>query len=230
MQRILIIGANRGLGLEFTAQYLAAGAEVLAACREPAKADKLSALEKTAKGRLAITAVDAANTQSVSALAETIGGRAFDLVIANAGIYGPPKQGSADVDFDGWMHTFSVNTLGPLRIAQIVHGALKAGTGKRFVAITSRMGSIGETSSGFIAYRSSKAALNMAMRVLSADWKKDGITTAVLHPGWVRTDMGGPNATLSPEESVTAMRKTIDGLGAEQSGGFFDYDGAPIGW
>ncbi len=228
MRTVLIVGANRGLGLEFARQYLDEGAEVHAVVRKASAADALQALAD--KGSLTIHQGDVADGASMAVLAAAIDGRPIDVAIANAGIYGGPHQSWHDMDYDAFAHTLAVNAMGPLRVAQVAHASLKAGREKKFVAITSQMGSNAGSGGGMLAYRSSKAALNKLMSSLALDWKADGISVIPMHPGWVRTDMGGPNATLSPEESVAGMRKVIDGLSLESSGRFFNHDGSQIPW
>jgi NAD(P)-dependent dehydrogenase (short-subunit alcohol dehydrogenase family) len=228
MTTILIAGANRGLGLEFARQYAADGATVHATAREPAKAEALQTLAQKSGGRVIIHALDVADAASVAALKTALGSVPLDIVIANAGIYGPRLQGWDTMDFDGWAQTMAVNTIGPLRLAQALHPGLKAGQGKTFAAITSKMGSNVASGAGAFAYRASKAALNKVISALALDWKADGLITAAIHPGWVQTDMGGANADLTPPDSVAAMRKTIAGLSPAVSGGFFNYDGEPI--
>lgn len=231
MTTILVTGANRGLGLEFVRQYAADGVHIHAACRNPAKADALNALAATSKGNVKVHAMNVADAASIAACAQALNGVAIDIVINNAGIYGPKSQSAADMDYAGWAETLDVNTMGPLRVAVAFKENLKRGTTRKMVAVTSQMGSIAQGGGrGFYAYRSSKAALNMVINLLANDWREDGITTLALHPGWVRTDMGGPQAPLSPEESVGGMRKVIATLTPAGSGTYLDYAGKPIAW
>jgi len=152
----------------------------------------------------------------------------LDLLIANAGTYGP-KSVMSEHDGEGWLETFAVNTVAPFLLAQSVLERVARAYGK-LVAISTKMGSIEDnTSGGYIAYRSSKSALNSAWRSLAID-NRGRVTCAVLHPGWVQTRMGGSSAPLRPEDSVAGMRRVIEGLGPEQSGRFFGYDGSEIPW
>ena len=216
MPSVLITGANRGVGLEFARQYCRDGWNVIATAREPT--DELEGL------CVRVEEVDMLDLEAVAEFGAKID--ELDLLIANAGTYGPKSVRSAE-DAEGWSDTFTVNTIAPFLLAQSVLPAVKASGGK-LIAISTRMGSIEDNSSGgFIAYRSSKAALNMAWRSLAID---SGVTCAVLHPGWVQTRMGGPSAPISPEQSVSGMREVIARLAPGQSGGFFDYSGAPVPW
>ena len=219
MPNVLITGANRGLGLEFARQYCRDGWTVFATVREPSEE-----LESVC------ARVERVDMMDLDAVAE-LGSRFddLDLLVANAGTYGPKDAANAE-DARGWLDTFSVNTVAPYLLARSVLPLVERSGGK-LIAVSTRMGSIEDNSSGgFLAYRSSKTALNMAWRNLALDAKGRGVTAAVLHPGWVQTRMGGSSAPLQPEESVSGMRRVIEGLQPEDSGGFFGYDGATIPW
>ena len=227
MPAVLISGANRGLGLEFARQYARDGWSVLAGCRRPDEAEALRALG----GEVEVHALDVAEANAVDSFKGALGDRPLDVVIANAGVYGGDHQGKlADLDFDGWLDTFAVNTLGPVRLAAAVADNLKAGTEKKLVAITSQMGSIADSSGGVYAYRSSKAALNMAFRGVALELKPAGITAIVMHPGWVQTDMGGKNAPTTPEKSIAGMRQVIAALTPADAGTFRTFDGKTLPW
>jgi len=217
MPHVLITGANRGLGLEFVRQYKEAGWDIIATARESSPV--LAALG---------VRVEKLEMSSLDAVADF--GERFDrldLLIANAGTYGPREVRDAEAA-RGWTETFVVNTIAPFLLAESVLPAVKAAAGK-LIAISTKMGSIEDnTSGGFIAYRSSKSALNSAWRSLAID--NPGVICAVLHPGWVQTRMGGSSAPLEPEKSVAGMRKVIEGLGPDRSGRFFAYDGAEVPW
>ena len=217
MPSVLITGANRGLGLEFVRQYKHAGWDVVATARETSP--ELDALD------VRVEAIEMGDLDAVAALGSRID--RLDLLIANAGTYGPRDIRDAEAG-RGWEQTFVVNTIAPFLLAQSLIPAVEAARGK-LIAISTRMGSIEDNNSGgYIAYRSSKAALNAAWKSLAID--NPGLVCAVLHPGWVQTRMGGRSAPLSPEESVAGLRKVIEDLGPEQSGGFFDYAGATVPW
>ena len=224
MTTVLITGANRGIGLVFARQYSVDGATVIATCRNPEKAEKLVALG------VQVEQLDVADPASASALAVKLKAAPIDILIANAGYYGPERQDADDADWDGFLETFRVNSLGPLLVAQALKLNLLAGTDKKLVVLTSKMGSIADSSGGHLAYRASKAALNMIAHNLALEWKRHGIKVAILHPGWVKTDMGGSSAPVSTAESVAEMMNRIAELWPGSSGHFLDYQGKEIGW
>jgi NAD(P)-dependent dehydrogenase (short-subunit alcohol dehydrogenase family) len=174
--------------------------------------------------------LDTSNFEACFSLGKKLAGEAIDILINNAGYYGPKRQDADDMDFDGWAYTFAVNTMGPLAVSQALRPNLKRGREKKLITITSGLGSTATTEGGYIAYRASKAAVNNVMRNLSVDWRKDGIIVAVLSPGWVRTDMGGAGAPLSPEQSVTGMREVIAGLTPDDTGKFLSWQGQERPW
>ena len=219
MPTVLITGANRGLGLEFARQYSSDNYDVIATVRD-------SSPELDALG-VRIETLDMADLDAVADFGRRVD--ELDLLIANAGTYGPKSVESAQ-DGSGWLKTFAVNTVAPFLLAQSLLPQVTRTKGK-LIGISTQMGSIADNSSGgFIAYRSSKAALNAAWRSLAIDIRSRGVVAAVLHPGWVQTRMGGPSAPIEPPESVAAMRRLIDGLGPDQSGRFFAYDGTELPW
>lgn len=224
---VLITGASRGLGLEFARQYASQGWRVIATCRQPKTAKALAAL----KGDVRMRVLDVTDPVQVRSLARALKSEAIDLLISNAGIYGPRKQSFGQVDIEAWHQVFHTNVMGPMMIAEALADHVARGERKTIVALTSMMGSISENQSGgSYIYRSSKAALNMVMKGLSLTLKPRKITVVMLHPGWVRTDMGGASAHLGVEESVTAMRRVISGLKPADNGRFFNYDGREISW
>lgn len=228
MSTVLVTGANRGIGLEFVRQYASDGAKVIACAREPDKAKELKQL--AANGDIHLHPLDTSDFKACAALGKQLAGEPIDILVNNAGYYGPKKQSADEMDFDGWAYTFAVNTMGPLALSQALRENLKRGGEKKIVTITSGLGSTATTEGGYLAYRASKAAVNNVMRSLSVDWRKDGITVAVFSPGWVRTDMGGASAPLSPEQSVSGMRKVIAGLTASDSGKFLSWNGEERTW
>jgi NAD(P)-dependent dehydrogenase (short-subunit alcohol dehydrogenase family) len=231
LMRYAITGASRGLGLEFVRQLLNRGDTIEAGVRAPNEARQLQELARSSEGRLRLHALDIADPQSVDAFAATVGqGQPLDVLINNAGVYG--KDGAlTELDYESMAQTFAVNTLGPLRLSAALLPALRRGAARRIVHITSQMGSIGDNGmGGSYAYRISKAAMNMAMRNMHVDLHREGFVTISMHPGWVQTDMGGPQAPLRPEESVRGMINVIDRLKAEDGGRFFSYQGQELPW
>ena len=226
MPTVLITGANRGIGLEFARQYAAAGYRVHAACRAPGSADALASLGE----RVTLHALDVTDHAGIEALAAGLGNEAIDILINNAGIYGEGQE-FGEIDYAAWLEVMRVNTLAPLKMAECFLPHLEAGRMKMIASLTSRMGSIAENDAGGVyIYRASKAALNAAARSLALDLAPRRITVIVFHPGWVKTDMGGPRALIDAETSVAGMRAVIEGAGPKVSGRFFNYDGAEVPW
>jgi NAD(P)-dependent dehydrogenase (short-subunit alcohol dehydrogenase family) len=230
MTTVLVTGANRGIGLEFVRQYAADGADVIACCRDPSAASELKALVGASGGNVRVMKLDVASEGDISALKTALGGQPIDILINNAGISGPLRQSADDIDLEGWLETFRVNTVAPVVVSQALHANLRAGAGKKLAAITSQLGSTASNGGQRYAYRSSKAALNNAMRGLSQDWARDGIAVGIYHPGWVRTDMGGASAPVTPEASVRGLRQRIAELNPATSGAYVDYSGTPLPW
>ena len=230
MTTILITGASRGIGLEFVRQYAKEGANVIACCRNPDDAKELNAIARESGGKVRTLPLDVSSKDSIVALGRTLDGEAIDILINNAGISGPPKQSADEIDLEGWLDTFRVNTIAPVLVAQALRENIKRGHDKKIVAITSMMGSTEDHGGGMYAYRSSKAALNNAMRGLSREWSKDGIVIGIFHPGWVRTDMGGKNAAVAVEDSVKGLRQRIASRNVKNSGHYIDYAGAELRW
>ncbi|HYO56923.1 SDR family oxidoreductase [Archangium sp.] len=228
--RYAITGASRGLGLEFVRQLLRRGDSIDAGVRSPPEARQLQELALGAGGRLRVHALDISDPKSVDSFATAVGHEPLDVLINNAGIYG--KDGTlTGLDYESMANTFAVNTLGPLRLTAALLPALRRGAARRVVHITSLMGSIGDNGmGGSYDYRISKVALNMATRNMHLELCGEGFVTICMHPGWVRTDMGGPGAPLRPEESVRGMINVIDRLEAEDGGRFFNYTGEELPW
>lgn len=221
---VLVTGANRGIGLEYAKQLSAKGYTVIGTARTPEKADELDVVADR------VEQLDVADPESVAALAERLDGVAIDILINNAGIFEREDVTIDKVDFDMMERTFAVNTLGPLRVTKALMPNLRAGKSKIVISMSSGLGSIEKSNGRWYAYRSSKSALNQINKIWSVELGPEGFICTVLHPGWVRTDMGGPNATYSPEESVGGLIRVIEELGAEDNGGFYDFQGNPIPW
>lgn len=230
----LITGTSRGLGLELARQYAHDGWRVHATCRRPEESAALRELAgDSGPGEVRVHRLDVGRADSVGELASELAGEAIDLLINNAGIYGPRgagEQSFGSLDYAGWAEVLDTNVLGPMRVAEAFADAVAASETKQLVTITSGMGSIERNPGGDYLYRTSKAAINCAMRGLAGDLRRRGVIVVLLHPGWVRTDMGGSGAALSPEESAAGLRRVIAGLGPQSSGRFFDWRGEPIPW
>ncbi len=226
--KVVVTGANRGIGLEFVKQLAARGDAVVATARNPEAADALNALAASSDGEVTVTQLDVTDADSLAAF---VGGLdAVDLLINNAGIY-PRSGGIGELDFDAVVRGFEVNAIAPLRLVNAMLGALRKGSGAKIVNVSSQMGSITDNSSGgAYAYRGSKAALNMLTRSLAHDLRPEGISAAVIHPGWVQTDMGGPNAKITTEQSVSGMLEQIDALDTQRSGDFLNWNGNDLPW
>ena len=227
MPTVFITGANRGLGLEFARQYAADGWRVIGTCREPAAADALAHLQ----GEVEIHPLDVTDHGQIQSLAKALKRHTIDVLLNNAGLYGPRPTPFGGVDHDAWREVLNVNAMSPLKVCESFVEHVAGGDLKIMATLTSKMGSMADnTSGGSYIYRSSKAALNAVMKSLAADLKSRGITVIVLHPGWVRTDMGGPSALIDADESIAGMRGVIGGARLDDSGCFFNYDGKPVPW
>ena len=227
MPTVLITGANRGIGLSLAQQYLEDGWRVIATARDPAAADGLKPL----KGDLRVYALEVIDEAAVSKLAQSLRGEAIDVLFNNAGIAGREAGTFGEIDSKVWLQTLQVNTIAPIKICEAFVDHVAASGQKKMVFTSSRLGSIELNSGGGrYGYNSSKTALNMASKSLSVDLRPRGIITAVLHPGHVRTDMGGAAAPVLPHDSAAGMRKVTAGLTLKDSGSFINYDGTPIPW
>lgn len=221
---VLITGANRGIGLEFARQYANDGWIVIGTARKPGGAEELQATGAR------VVQLDVLDQDSVAAMANLLEGKAIDLLINNAGIF-PRESSIQNVDLDDYSRTLAVNTIGPVRVTQALLDNLRQGDKKQIVNMSSALGSIGDNSrGGFYGYRESKAALNMFSKTLAAELGPEGFTCLAIHPGWVATDMGGPNATQTAAQSVSAMKTVLDGLTAEDNGSYRSYTGEQVAW
>ena len=230
MSTILVTGANRGIGLEFVQQYLERGAQVIATYREVGSSDVLLGLSEESSA-LDILNLDVASDESMKAFSAQLGSKPIDIFINNAGVYGPRDSNFGNVDEANWIPALRINTLAPLMLTQLIIENLRRGESKKLLYVTSKMGSIEDNKGGgSYVYRSSKAALNAVVKSISVDLANDGMRVALLHPGWVRTDMGGPNALIDAKTSVSGMIQVIEGLDEPSSGGFFNYNGDRIPW
>lgn len=226
--QVLITGANRGIGLEFTKQYVQDGWNVLACCRNMLAATALQALA-TSHANIQVYSLDVADFAQIDALALQLKDEKIDVLINNAGVY--PDSNLTDADTSDWLDAFRINTIAPLKIAAAFTPHMANSQLKKLATLSSKMGSLDDnTSGGSYIYRSTKAAVNMVMKSLSIDLKPTGIAVVTLHPGWVLTDMGGSNALIDTQTSVAGLRKVIANLNISNSGKFIAYDGKEIAW
>lgn len=224
MPTILITGASRGLGLEFAKQFTDEGWTVIAACRNPANADALAGI-----AGIEVHPLDVDDGASVAALKNAIGDRPIDVLLNNAGIIGQ-RGGFGGLDYDAWAGAMNTNVFGPMRMAETFVDNVLNSPRKQMIFVTSRMGSITETSPNAYVYRSSKTALNMAVRCMSLELAGRGLTAVLFHPGHVSTDMGGASAPVTPTQSITGMKKQILGFTQADNGRFVSFDGGDIPW
>lgn len=237
MRTVFITGANRGLGLEFVKQYIAAGDVVHACCRRPGGAAELKALEKIHRTLLHVHALDVTRTEAIQRLAGALSEKPIDILINNAGVFGPKadidkdnRQSVGHIDEEIVAKVMRINAIAPLIVAQAFTEHVARSTEKKIVAISSSLGSICDTSGGHYAYRMSKAALNMAMATMGRDLKPRQIGMMVFCPGWVKTEMGGPSAAQTVEESVRGLRGLIEAGGSPGDTRFQSFDGTPLAW
>jgi NAD(P)-dependent dehydrogenase (short-subunit alcohol dehydrogenase family) len=230
MPTVLVTGANRGLGLEFVKQYSRANWEVIGTCRDPGNAAEVSALA-AASANIELHPLDVTDAEGIRSLAVSLSGRPIDLLLLNAGVMGASSTTLGDLDQADFLHSMNVNTVVPALMVQAFRQHVKASEKKLIVGISSILGSIdGNSDGGLYSYRASKAGLNAVLRSASNDLHDDGITVIAMHPGWVQTDMGGENATITPAVSISGMREVIDGLHIGNSGHFLAYDGSELPW
>ena len=227
MPNVLITGANRGIGLQLTKHYIEAGWEVIATYRN---AEGNEALQALSSPQLTLLQADVNNDEGINKIANYFQGQGLDLLINNAGIYGPRDQTFGKVERQAWREILEVNTISPMMLAQSLADSLAQNKGTLAI-ISSKVGSIDDNASGgAYMYRSSKTAVNQVIKCLSIDLGPRDITVVSLHPGWVRTDMGGPNGSIDVVESVAGLTNVIAHVSADQNGHFINYDGSPIPW
>lgn len=228
---VLITGCNRGLGLEFAYQYARDGWNVHACARDLARAEDLLALEARFPEQVQLHTLDVNKDGQIKALDRVLGNETIDLLINNAGYYGPKGVCFGKIERDLWRQVMETNTLSPVMLTQALYPRIATSKLKTVAFISSKVGSIGDNQSGGgYYYHSSKTALNQVVKSLAIDLEGAGIKVVAFHPGWVQTDMGGDNALITPEESVSALRKQLQQLTPEQSGTFLNYDGSVIAW
>lgn len=229
MSKILINGASRGIGLEMAKQYAANGDDVIACVRDTGAA---SQLDEAASGadNITIVQMDAGDPASIEAAAATIGDTAIDVVINNAGAVGGGRQTIDDLDLEEWHRSLDVNTIGPLLISRAFKGNLAASGDGKLMIVTSQLAASTWPMGGMYIYSTTKAAVSKVGQILALDWKDDPITVALMHPGWVKTDMGGEHAEITAEESASGIRSVIAGLSKADSGKFYKWNGEIHPW
>ncbi len=232
MPNLLITGANRGIGLEFARQYIESGWRVFACCRNPDQATPLKQLASMHANSLSLHKLDVSDFDEIDRLSTELADQDIDLLLNNAAVFLDTHDNElGSTDYEAWIYSLRVNSMAPLKMTEAFINQVRRSTQKKVINITSKMGSIADnTSGGYYLYRSSKTALNMATRNLSIDLMPHGIMTATLHPGWVQTDMGGPNALITAGSSVAGMRRVIEQLTLANSGKFYAYNGKEIAW
>jgi NAD(P)-dependent dehydrogenase (short-subunit alcohol dehydrogenase family) len=227
---ILITGANRGIGLELTRIFASNGWRVIACCRQPGRANDLKEIADSSK-EVRIYALDVNDNKSINRLSEGLHEEPIDILLNNAGIFGPKEQPFGDTDAEVWLQVMRTNVVAPLKMAEAFIEQVTASQRKIIASIGSMMGSLADnTSGGYYVYRTSKAAVHMVMKSLSVDLQSRGVTAVVFHPGWVRTDMGGPQAPTSPKESAAGLFRVLTELKEKDNGSFLTFDGKQLPW
>ena len=230
MTNVLVTGANRGLGLGFVTNYLGKNVNVVSTTRDIKSSRELLALKERFPDNLEIFELDLLKESAGDTLANFLGERPIDILINNAGI-GSTNQHFQAVSPKPWLEVLKVNLIAPLMVTQSIIDNVKKSVDKKIYFLSSQLGSIGDNKSGgMYIYRSSKTGLNQVVKSLSVDLKSQGITVVSLHPGWVKTDMGGPNAPVSIDESIKGMMRVIDKTDIRDTGRFLNYDGKELPW
>ena len=231
MKTVLITGASRGIGLEHARRFAAKGAHVFAAVRTPTEAKELQALAASKNVRVEILAYDATDAGAPGRLKTALGNAPLDLLFANAGEIGDKTTPLGSIDAEGVLKLINVNALAPLKLVEALTDNVAASDRKIIAFQSSRLGSIGDNSAGgHYPYRISKCVVNMIAKNIAVDLKPRGVIAVALHPGWVRTRMGGESAPVSIDESVTGQQRLLANLTLNESGKFFNYDGTEIPW
>ena len=231
MPSLFITGTNRGIGLELVRQYLLEGWTVYATARQPETAEALQQLATNYPDLLTIYALDVSNQTQRQHIAETLKGIPLDMLINNAGVYGQSDAYFGNTDEEQWLDALRINTIAPMKIMELLADNIALGEKKIMASMSSKMGSMDDNGSGgSYVYRSTKAALNAIMVSAARDLKSAGIASVILHPGWVRTDMGGENGEINVQQSAQKLRVILASVQLENSGDFYDIDGSIIPW
>jgi NAD(P)-dependent dehydrogenase (short-subunit alcohol dehydrogenase family) len=228
---ILVTGANRGIGLEMVKYSMEQGWRVFACCRSPNNAESLFNIAKLSNGQISVHIADMQELATLQALSYELRNESIDMLINNAGVYGSDKNKFGSVDADSWLQAFQVNCIAPLKMVEAFSAQLLMSERKIVACMSSKMASMADNGYGSsYIYRSSKAALNSVVKSLSIDLKEQGMICVALHPGWVKTEMGGPNAEITTRECVEQLFHHLLKLTVDDSGRFIDIDGSDIPW
>lgn len=239
MPTLLLTGANRGLGLELMKQFTPLGWTIHATCRDPTTAADLRRIADGAKGRVTIHKLEATDHRQIEALGQTLKGEAIDVLYNNAGVmesaqrpYDASRKSQTldTLDWDDWLAVLRINVMAPARMSEVFADHVARSERKVIAFVSSIMGSIASSYGAWYHYRSSKTAVNMLVRSMAADLRPRGITTVAIHPGWVRTTMGGPTAAVAPEDSAIGICKVVTGVTPAQNGHFLTWDGKELPW
>lgn len=227
METVLITGSSRGIGLALTAQFLKQGHNVISTYRGQPSTQLSSLLSNKT---LTLIELEVTDSHSIAALASELADTKIDILINNAGIIGPKEQSLEAIDPQEWMDTFAINTIAPLMVSRALLKQLKRSSAPRIITVSSQLGSLHLQGTDRLAYRTSKAAVNKMMQILALELKRDRITVCPIHPGWVKTDMGGDAADISVEECASGIVKLALGLTLEQTGKFLTWQGQEHAW
>ena len=229
MSTVMIAGASRGIGLELAKQYAAEGNTVIACARDSGAAEQLEALSSSSDN-ISIEQMDISDPASIEAAAETIGAGAIDTVIVVAGARGGSRQSLDDLDIEEWHSSLNTNTIGPALVARAFKRNLLASGKGNFMILSSQLAASTWPMGGMYIYSTTKAGVCKVAQILALDWVQDPIIVSVMHPGWVQTDMGGPHAEITVEESASGIRNVVAGLTKEDSGNFYKWNGDIHPW
>ncbi|HLY05700.1 MAG TPA: SDR family oxidoreductase [Rhizomicrobium sp.] len=229
MANVLITGTNRGIGLALTRLYAEAGDTVFAFCRTPQSADRLNELARHSGGGVRVHAMDVGDETSIKTAAGAVGNLPVDILINNAGVRGGTSQSLEHTNTADWIEAFKVMTIGPFRVVQAFLPNLKAAKDPKIISISTQIAATTWPTGGFYSYASTKAALNRVMLSMARDLKGQ-VIVAMIHPGWVKTDLGGPGADITPEESARGVRNVIASLTKADSGKFYKWNGDIHPW
>lgn len=229
MTTVMIVGATRGIGLELVKQYSAEGNKIIACARDKGAADQLDAVA-AGNDNISIEQLDVADPASIEAAGKSVGDQPIDTLIIVAGVTGGAKQSIDDIDIEEWHRTLDANTIGPLLVAKTFKANMVASGNANLMILSSQLGASTWPMGGMYIYSTTKAAVGKAGKILSIDWKDDPIIVSIMHPGWVQTDMGGPHAEITAEESASGIRNVIAGLTKEDSGNFYRWNGDIHPW